>query len=97
AIDIQDMRQSYNEIIFTTPHTTAAFVAERAGQMALKTDHNILGVNENMAYLESEETGKKEYVFGSGGGDNLADVLKTKVLGRLALNQPYLDEHDLAP
>ena len=97
AMDVHDLIPSGNEIIVTTPHPTAAFVAARAGQMALKTDHNILGVIENMAYFESEETGKKEYVFGSGGGDNLADVLKTKVLGRLALNQPYLDEDVFAP
>jgi len=97
AMDVHDLIPSGNEIIVTTPHPTAAFVAARAGQMALKTDHNILGVIENMAYFESKETGKKEYVFGSGGGDNLADVLKTKVLGRLALNQPYLDEDVFAP
>src|SRR5690625_2103937 len=97
AMDVHDLIPSGNELIVTTPHPTAAFVAARAGQMALKTDHNILGVIENMAYFESEETGKKEYVFGSGGGDNLADVLKTKVLGRLALNQPYLDEDVFAP
>src|SRR5690625_5019683 len=97
AMDVHDLIPSCNEIIVSTPHPTAAFVAARAGQMALKTDHNILGVIENMAYFESKETGKKEYVFGSGGGDNLADVLKTKVLGRLALNQPYLDEDVFAP
>ncbi len=56
-----------------------------------------LTARENMAYFESELTGEKEYVFGSGGGDNLADVLKTKVLGRLPLNQPYLDEDVFAP
>lgn len=97
AMDVHELIPSCNEVIVTTPHPTAAFVAARAGQMALKTDHKILGVVENMAYFESEETGKKEYVFGSGGGDNLADVLKTKVLGRLPLNQPYLDEDIFAP
>lgn len=97
AMDVHELIPSCNEIIVTTPHPTAAFVAARAGQMALKTDHKILGVVENMAYFESELTGEKEYVFGSGGGDNLADVLKTKVLGRLPLNQPYLDEDVFAP
>src|SRR5690625_7997520 len=62
AMDVHDLIPSGNEIIVTTPHPTAAFVAARAGQMALKTDHNILGVIENMAYFESKETGKKEYV-----------------------------------
>src|SRR5699024_12253853 len=39
AMDVHDLIPSGNEIIVTTPHPTAAFVAARAGQMALKTDH----------------------------------------------------------
>ena len=78
-------------------HPTAAFVAARAGQMALKTDHTILGIVENMAYFQSEQTGEKEYVFGRGGGDELAKVLKSKVLGRLSLQQPYEEEDVFAP
>ncbi|NLI67837.1 MAG: P-loop NTPase [Bacilli bacterium] len=97
ALDVHDLLPTCNEIIVTTPHPSAAFVAARAGQMALRTNHKILGVVENMAYYISEETGKKEYVFGKGGGDKLAEVLKTKVLGRLRLMQPYLEEDIFAP
>ena len=97
ALDVHDLLPTCNEIIVTTPHPTAAFVAARAGQMALQTDHTILGVVENMAYYVVEETGNKEYVFGRGGGDKLAEVLKTKVLGRLQLLQPYEDEDEFAP
>ncbi|MGM8212812.1 P-loop NTPase [Virgibacillus sp. W0430] len=97
AMDVHDLLPTCNEIIVTTPHPTAAFVAARAGQMALKTDHEILGVVENMAYFESEKTGEKEFVFGKGGGDKLAEVLKTKVLGRLSLQQPYEEEDIFAP
>lgn len=97
AMDVHDLLPTCNEVIVTTPHPTAAFVAARAGQMALKTDHTILGVVENMSYFESEKTGEKEYVFGRGGGDKLAEVLKTKVLGRLSLQQPYEEEDIFAP
>lgn len=97
AMDVHELIPSCNEIIVTTPHPTAAFVAARAGQMAMKTDHKILGVVENMAYFESELTGEKEYVFGKGGGDKLAEVLDTKVLGRLSLQQPYEEEDIFAP
>src|SRR5699024_7493911 len=69
AMDVHELLPSCNEVIVTTPHPTAAFVAARAGQMALKTEHQILGIVENMAYFESEKTGEKEYVFGRGGGD----------------------------
>src|SRR5690606_38671074 len=78
-------------------HPTAAFVAARAGQMALKAEHEILGVIENMAYFESKLTGQKEFVFGEGGGDKLAEVLQTEVLGRLPLEQPYDEEDIFAP
>src|SRR5690625_4583633 len=97
AMDVHELLPTSKEVIVTTPHPSAAFVAARAGQMALKTDHEILGVVENMSYFESEKTGEKEYVFGQGGGKKLAGVLKTKVLGHLPLKQPYEDEDEFAP
>jgi ATP-binding protein involved in chromosome partitioning len=97
ALDVHTMLPACKEVIVTTPHPTAAFVAARAGAMALKTDHEILGVIENMAYFESKLTGEKEYVFGQGGGDKLAEELNTEVLGRLPLNQPDWNEEDFAP
>ncbi|HLS59856.1 MAG TPA: Mrp/NBP35 family ATP-binding protein [Virgibacillus sp.] len=97
AMDVHELLPACKEVIVTTPHPTAAFVAARAGQMALKTNHEILGVIENMAYFESRNTGEKEYVFGKGGGKKLAEVLQTKVLGQLPLQQPYEDEGEFAP
>ncbi|MGM7637643.1 P-loop NTPase [Bacillus sp. Hm123] len=97
ALDIHSMLPHSKEIIVSTPHPTAAFVAARAGAMALQTDHEVIGVVENMAYFESKVTGEKEYVFGRGGGDKLAEELQTEVLGRLPLKQPDWDEADFAP
>ncbi|MBM7601837.1 ATP-binding protein involved in chromosome partitioning [Virgibacillus halotolerans] len=97
AMDVHELLPTSKEIIVTTPHPTAAFVAARAGQMAIKTEHEILGVIENMAYFESKTTGEKEYVFGQGGGKKLAEVLQTKVLGQLPLQQPYEEEDVFAP
>lgn len=97
ALDVHTMLPSCKEIIVTTPHPTAAFVAARAGAMAVRTEHEVLGVIENMAYYESKITGEREYVFGQGGGDKLAEELTTEVLGRLPLRQPDWDENDFAP
>ncbi len=97
ALDVHSMLPSCKELIVTTPHPTAAFVAARAGAMALKTEHEILGVVENMAYFESRLTGEKEYVFGQGGGEKLAEELRTEVLGQLPLGQPDWNEDDFAP
>lgn len=97
ALDVHMMLPHSKEIIVTTPHATAAFVAARAGAMAIKTNHEILGVIENMSYFESKLTGEKEYVFGKGGGKRLAEELKTELLGQIPLGQPDIDESDWAP
>lgn len=88
AMDVHSILPHSKEIIVTTPHPTAAFVAARAGAMALKTEHELLGVIENMAYFQSKLTGEKEYVFGKGGGEKLSDILQTDLLGKVPLQQP---------
>lgn len=97
ALDLHQMLPTSKEIIVTTPHPTAAFVAARAGAMALQTEHEILGVIENMSWFESEVTGEREYVFGKGGGTRLAEELRTDLLGQIPLGQPDWDEEDFAP
>ncbi|MEH7460609.1 Mrp/NBP35 family ATP-binding protein [Bacillus thuringiensis] len=97
ALDLHSMLPSCKEIIVTTPHPTAAFVAARAGAMALRTEHEIIGVVENMSYFESKVTGEKEYVFGKGGGEKLATELQTEVLGQIPLQQPDWNTEEFAP
>ena len=97
ALDVHQMLPHSKEIIVTTPHPTAAFVAARAGSMALHTDHEIIGVIENMSYFESEVSGQKEYVFGTGGGEKLAADLEVPLLGQVPLGQPKWDHDDFAP
>ncbi|WP_332649206.1 P-loop NTPase [Lysinibacillus sp. 54212] len=97
ALDIHQMLPSSKEVVVTTPHPTAAFVAARAGAMALQTNHDILGVVENMAWFESKTTGEREYVFGQGGGPKLAEELRTELLGQIPLGQPDWTEEDFAP
>jgi len=97
ALDVHTMLPTSKEIIVTTPHPTAAFVAARAGAMALRTEHEIIGVIENMSYFESKVTGEKEYVFGKGGGQKLAEELQTELLGQLPLQQPDWNDEDFAP
>lgn len=96
ALDIHQMLPSSKEIVVTTPHPTAAFVAARAGAMALQTDHEILGVIENMAWFESK-SGEREFVFGQGGGPKLADELRTEMIGQIPLGQPDWSAEDFAP
>lgn len=97
ALDIHQMIPMSKEIIVTTPHPTAAFVAARAGAMALQTDHTLLGVIENMSWFESKHSSEREFVFGQGGGVKLAGELRTDLLGQIPLGQPDWNEEDFAP
>ncbi|MGL4819471.1 MAG: P-loop NTPase [Bacilli bacterium] len=97
ALDVHSMLPACKEIIVTTPHPTAAYVAARAGAMAIRTDHEVIGVVENMSYYESKITGEREHVFGKGGGTKLAEDLGTTLLGQIPLMQPDTDETDFAP
>jgi len=88
ALSVHQMIPSSKELIVTTPHSTAAFVASRAGKMAINTNHEIIGVIENMSYFQSQLTGEKEYVFGQGGGKTLADELQAPLIAQIPLGQP---------
>lgn len=96
ALDVHQALPSSKEIIVTTPHPTAAFVAARAGAMAVQTNHDVLGVIENMAWYETK-SGEREYVFGRGGGQKLAEELRTDLLGQIPFGQPDWDDDDFAP
>ncbi|MEF2969017.1 Mrp/NBP35 family ATP-binding protein [Paenibacillus sp. M1] len=99
ALDVHQMIPQSREIIVTTPHATAAFVAARAGAMALKTEHEVLGVVENMAYYECGSCGNKEYIFGRGGGARLAETLHTGLLAQIPVSAPdnHVSEPDFSP
>ncbi len=99
ALDIHQMIPNSKEVIVTTPHATAAFVAARAGAMALHTNHDIIGVVENMSYYECGSCGEKDYVFGRGGGAKLAEELHTELLAQIPLGAPdnHQSEADYAP
>ena len=82
AIDVAAMIPQGKEVIVTTPHNVASYVASRAGAMAKHTKHEIVGVIENMAYFE-EQDGSKNYLFGKGGGEMLAKRLDTEVIATI--------------
>lgn len=95
ALDVHQMIPQSKEIIVTTPHATAAFVAARAGAMAVRTNHEILGVVENMSYYECGSCGHRDYVFGRGGGAKLAETLHADLLAQFPLGAP--DNHPSEP
>src|SRR5580700_41362 len=67
-------------IVVTTPQLASAEVAERAGSLASQLHQRVVGVIENMSYLPCPHCGERVDVFGSGGGQVVADTL-TRIVG----------------
>jgi ATP-binding protein involved in chromosome partitioning len=71
-------------VIVTTPQPAAQRVAQRAAAMAQKVELPVIGVIENMAWFTGDD-GKRYDIFGSGGGQELADRLQVPLLGQIPL------------
>jgi ATP-binding protein involved in chromosome partitioning len=82
AISVAQLVPSAEILIVTTPQLAAKEVAERAGSIALQTHQRIAGVVENMSWLPCPHCGESIDVFGSGGGQSVADSL-TRSLGAM--------------
>jgi ATP-binding protein involved in chromosome partitioning len=67
-------------IVVTTPQLASSEVAERAGSLASQLHQRVVGVIENMSYLPCPHCGERVEVFGSGGGQAVADTL-TRITG----------------
>jgi ATP-binding protein involved in chromosome partitioning len=71
-------------IIVTTPQPAAQRVAQRAAYMSQKVNLDVIGVIENMSWFRGDD-GKAYELFGSGGGQELADQLGVPLLGQVPL------------
>jgi ATP-binding protein involved in chromosome partitioning len=80
AISVAQLLPSAEILVVTTPQQAAAEVAERAGAISAQTHQTVAGVIENMSYLPCPHCGEPVDVFGSGGGQTVADAL-TRTLG----------------
>ena len=78
AISVAQLIPTAEILVVTTPQQAAAEVAERAGSIALQTHQRIVGVIENMSWLELPD-GSRQEIFGSGGGRAVAESLTRSV------------------
>ncbi len=97
AISLGQLLPGAEALIVTTPQHAAAEVAERAGTMASMVNQRVIGVVENMAFLETQcphcDKTHKVDVFGSGGGAVVAAALTR----RLGYEVPLLAQIPLDP
>ena len=75
AISVAQLVPNAEILVVTTPQQAAAEVAERAGSIAVQTHQKIVGVVENMSGLPCPHCGEMVDVFGTGGGQRVADGL----------------------
>ncbi len=76
--------------VVTTPQPAAQRVAQRAAFMAQTVHLEVKGVIENMSWFTGDD-GKRYYLFGAGGGQELAERLEVPLLGMVPLT-PALRE-----
>ena len=81
AISLGQLLPRSEVVVVTTPQPAAQEVAVRAAEMAQRTGGRVIGVVENM-------TGE---IFGTGGGEELAEQVGAPLLGSIALD-PRLRE-----
>ncbi|MGH2348583.1 MAG: P-loop NTPase, partial [bacterium] len=89
----QTLPQSYM-LLVTTPQEAAAQVARRAARMAEKVNMELIGVVENMSYYEPAPDAERVYIFGRGGGAELARQLEVPLIGEIPLDQTIREGSD---
>ena len=73
-------------IIVTSPQELVSMIVTKAVNMAKKMDMPIIGVVENMSYLQCPDCGKKISVFGESHIDEVAKENGIKVLAQLPID-----------
>ena len=92
AISVAQLVPNAEILVVTTPQQAAAEVAERAGSIAVQTHQKIVGVIENMSGMPCPHCGEVVDVFGTGGGERVAEGLSratgttVPVLGRIPVD-----------
>jgi ATP-binding protein involved in chromosome partitioning len=75
-------------VLVTTPQSVALADTRRAVHMYRKLNIPTIGLIENMSYFACPGCGSRSDLFGSGGGEQLAEELSVPFMGRVPLYEP---------
>lgn len=78
AIAVAQKLPGSGVLVVSTPQHAAAGIAERSGALAAMTDQTVSGVIENMSAMVMPD-GSSFDLFGSGGGEQIADSLTRRM------------------
>ncbi|OUO28912.1 Mrp/NBP35 family ATP-binding protein [Eubacterium sp. An3] len=73
-------------IIVASPQELVGMIVEKAANMARMMNIPILGLVENMSYVECPDCGKKIYVFGESHIDEIASQYQVPVLAKIPMD-----------
>ena len=73
-------------IIVASPHELVGMIVEKAANMARMMNIPILGLVENMSYVECPDCGRKIYVFGESHIDEIAAQYQVPVLAKIPMD-----------
>ncbi len=72
-------------VLVTTPQEVSMQDVRKAHAMFEKVRIPIIGFVENMSYFKPDDSDKKYYIFGEGGGKMLADKYKSELLAQIPI------------
>jgi ATP-binding protein involved in chromosome partitioning len=73
-------------VVVTTPQEVALADVRKAINMFEQVHIPVLGIVENMSYFICPNCSERHEIFGSGGGQELANRYRTKLLGQIPLS-----------
>lgn len=81
-------------VIVTTPQDIALLDARKGLQMFRKVSVPVLGIIENMGTHICSNCGQEDALFGSGGGERMAQEYEVELLGQLPLDRRIREQTD---
>jgi len=82
-------------LVITTPQEVAMNVAVKAIGMFNKLNVPIIGVIENMSYLECPHCNSNIHIFGKGAGQKISDQFKIPYIGDIPLHPQIMHGSDI--
>jgi ATP-binding protein involved in chromosome partitioning len=94
ALSLSQTVPTAGAIVVTTPQQVSLADSRRAVAMYKKLNIPTLGVVENMSYFVCPQCSHESDIFGSGGGERMAQELGVPFLGRIPIYQPIREGGD---
>ncbi len=91
ALTLAQSVRSSGAVIVTTPQEVALQDVYKSVSMAAKVGINVLGVVENQSLFVCSNCGEKHAIFGSGGGEKIAEFAGAPLLGQVPI-EPIVRE-----